>query len=166
MVGNWRWWYQLKGWVGRASDGDCSVRFARRCHRKELEVRVEGTADSAVEKRMLVQREFGWRGGESRWAVWRRRGRSGTRVPELSGGDWGFFLYKKRLFSIQDIIIYHHISRIYHYVSCVSSSCISYIMSLVDTWYIDIFMIQMHDMIYDDITRLLENMIPTWYHKK
>ncbi len=24
--------------------------------------------------------------------------------------DWGFFLYKKRLFSIQDIIIYHHIS--------------------------------------------------------
>ena len=80
--------------------------------------------------------------------------------------DWGFFQYKKRLFSIQDIIIYHHISWIYHCVSCVSSSCISYIMSLVDTWYIDIFMIQMHDMIYDDITRLLENMIPTWYHKK
>jgi hypothetical protein len=49
---------------------------------------------------------------------------------------WGFFLYKKRLFSIQDIIIYHHISWLYHCVSCVSSSCISYIMSLVDTWYI------------------------------
>ena len=30
---------------------------------------------------------------------------------------WGFFRYKKRLFSIQDIIIYHHISRCYHCVS-------------------------------------------------
>jgi hypothetical protein len=47
--------------------------------------------------------------------------------------DWGNFLYKKREFSIQDIIIYHHISLLYHCVSCVSSSCISYIMSLVDT---------------------------------
>ena len=31
--------------------------------------------------------------------------------------DWVFFLYKKRLFSIQDIIIYHYISRCYHCVS-------------------------------------------------
>jgi hypothetical protein len=30
---------------------------------------------------------------------------------------WGFFRYKKRLFSIQDIIIYHYISRCYHCVS-------------------------------------------------
>ena len=32
-------------------------------------------------------------------------------------GDWGFFQYKKRLFSIQDIIIYHDISHCYHCVS-------------------------------------------------
>jgi len=51
-------------------------------------------------------------------------------------GDWGNFQYKKREFSIQDIMIYHHISSLYHCVSRVSSSCISYIMSLVDTWYI------------------------------
>ena len=31
--------------------------------------------------------------------------------------DWGSFLYKKREFSIQDIIIYHRISTLYHYVS-------------------------------------------------
>ena len=30
---------------------------------------------------------------------------------------WGFFQYKKRLFSIQDISIYHYISRCYHCVS-------------------------------------------------
>ena len=51
----------------------------------------------------------------------------------LSRRDWGNFQYKKREFSIQDIIIYLHISSLYHCVSCVSSSCISYIMSLVDT---------------------------------
>jgi hypothetical protein len=32
-------------------------------------------------------------------------------------GDWGYFRYKKREFSIQDIIIYHHISWLYHCVS-------------------------------------------------
>ena len=28
----------------------------------------------------------------------------------VAAGDWGYFQYKKREFSIQDIIIYHHIS--------------------------------------------------------
>jgi len=34
-----------------------------------------------------------------------------------AGWDWGFFRYKNRLFSIQDIIIYPYISRCYHCVS-------------------------------------------------
>ena len=51
----------------------------------------------------------------------------------VARGDWGNFQYKKRDFSIQDIIIYHHISSLYHCVSCVSSSCIKCIMSLVET---------------------------------
>ena len=32
-------------------------------------------------------------------------------------GDWGFFRYKKRSISIQDIIIYHHISCLSHDIS-------------------------------------------------
>ena len=40
-----------------------------------------------------------------------------TRARTHSGRYWGFFRYKKRLFSIQDIIIYHYISRCYHCVS-------------------------------------------------
>jgi hypothetical protein len=47
--------------------------------------------------------------------------------------DWGSFLYKKREFSIQDIIIYHYISCQYHFVSCCIIIIFSYIMSLVDT---------------------------------
>ena len=46
---------------------------------------------------------------------------------------WGSFLYKKREFSIQDIIIYHHISCQYHFVSCCIIISIISIMSLVDT---------------------------------
>jgi hypothetical protein len=44
-------------------------------------------------------------------------GRDGSPPLCSPPGDWGFFLYKKRLFSIQDIIIYHYISRSYHCVS-------------------------------------------------
>jgi len=41
-----------------------------------------------------------------------------TRVVRVECGCryWGFFQYKKRLFSIQDISIYHYISRCYHCV--------------------------------------------------
>ena len=42
-------------------------------------------------------------------------------------GDWGNFLYKKREISIQDIIIYHHISCRYHDISlCIISSIMIY----------------------------------------
>ncbi len=71
----------------------------------------------------------------------------------------GNFRYKISLYIIiylDYIIVYH----VYHdhvsHISCPSSTHDISICS----WY------KMHDMIYDDITRLLENMIPTWYHKK
>jgi hypothetical protein len=44
-------------------------------------------------------------------------GGGGDGYKEREERDWVFFLYKKRLFSIQDIIIYHYISRFYHCVS-------------------------------------------------
>ena len=40
---------------------------------------------------------------------------------------WGFFQYKKRSISIQDIIIYHYISCCYHYISlCIIFSIMIY----------------------------------------
>ena len=47
--------------------------------------------------------------------------------------DWGFFRYKKRSISIQDIIIYHHISCRYHDISLCIMYDIMYIMSLAET---------------------------------
>ena len=48
----------MKGLIERASNGVGSVRFERRCHRKELEARVEGTADSGEEWLVLAHREI------------------------------------------------------------------------------------------------------------
>ena len=48
----------MKGLIERASDGVGSARFERRGHRKELEAKVEGTADSVGEWLVLAHREF------------------------------------------------------------------------------------------------------------
>ena len=66
----------------------------------------------------------------------------------------GTFQYKISLYIIiylEYIIVYHVYHRLVSDISCPSSTH-----DISDT-----FMIQMHDMIYDDITRLLKNMIPT-----
>ena len=48
-------------------------------------------------------------------------------TPMCYDWDWGFFLYKKRSISIQDIIIYHHISCCYHHISlCIIFSIMIY----------------------------------------
>ena len=54
---------------------------------------------------------------------------SRTRLATGPGreGDWGNFQYKKREISIQDIIIYHHISCCYHDISlCIIFSIMIY----------------------------------------
>ena len=48
-------------------------------------------------------------------------------APGHSKWEWGFFQYKKGSISIQDIIIYHHISCRYHDISlCIMSSIMIY----------------------------------------
>ena len=73
-------------------------------------------------------------------ALWERveagSGSPGAASSELAG-YWGNFQYKKREISIQDIIIYHHISCCYHDISlCIIFS----IMSLFDKCYIVLYM--------------------------
>jgi hypothetical protein len=51
------------------------------------------------------------------WIAQRLRLRAFWVPRSRDTGDWGFFRYKNRLFSIQDIIIYPYISRCYHCVS-------------------------------------------------
>ena len=56
-------------------------------------------------------------------AVWGEKGPRGK--PYL--GDWGFFQYKKGSISIQDIMIYHHVSCRYHDISlCIIFSIMIY----------------------------------------